>query len=126
MNCTVLFCVKVAARILHNKKPGAFCLPVSLLLGCHQHITIRAFDVHCLGSSYAVFATGANILDAVAVGVASRWLAGGVACPCSAWYVIRFNTVHPDVLPPLLQNKLTKRVGRFRDAPADTRLIADF
>ena len=40
--------------------------------------------------------------------------------------VIRFNTVHPDVLPPLLQNKLTKRVGRFRDAPADTRVIADF
>ena len=109
-----------------HEKPGAFLLPVSLLLGFHQHITICTFDVHNLGSSYAVPTAGANILDTVAVGDTSCGLACGVARACTTWHIIYFNTVHPDVLPALLQNKLVKRVCRFRDAPTYTRVVADF
>lgn len=59
-----------------HKKPGAFRSRFSLLLCNHQYITIRAFDIDHLCSPHTVFATGAHIFYAVAVGTCSCRAAG--------------------------------------------------
>lgn len=69
---------------------------------------------------------GANILDAVAVGVTSCRLARGVPCALATRGVEIFNAVHADVLPVLFQNELTQRVGRLGDAPSNARVVTDF
>ena len=69
---------------------------------------------------------GANILDAVAVGVVPCRLVGVVTCTFAAWDVSAFDAVHIDIFPPLFQNELTQRVGRLGDAPSNARVVTDF
>ena len=104
-------------KIFETKKPGAFRLR-SLLLRNHQHVAVCTLDIDGFGGAYAVVTAGANILDAVAVGVTSCRLARGVPCALATRGVEIFNAVHADVLPVLFQNELTQRVGRLGDAPS--------
>ena len=114
----------LAARIL-QQKAGSFHSRFSLLCG-HHHVAVGTFYAHNLCPSHAVVTAGANILDAVAVGVTSCRLARGVPCALATRGVEIFNAVHADVLPVLFQNELTQRVGRLGDAPSNARVVTDF
>lgn len=80
-----------------------------------------------LSRTHTVAAAGANIFDAVAVGIAGPCrLACGVSCASASRCVAVLHAVHLNVLPTLLQNELAQRVGRLRDAPPDARVVAYF
>lgn len=108
-------------------KAGSICFRLALLLYNHLFTTIHAKDVHRFCRSYAVPATGADILAVMAIGCG-----GGscfAACCVPAASTPRgeapFNAVHLDIGPALVQDELTKGIGWLGDAPPDSRVITD-
>lgn len=116
--------------------PSSFCLETkkrgpfgsrSLLLRNHHHVAVGAFYVDDLGCPYTVAAAGANIFNAVAVGVAGPcWLACRVPCTFAARCIAALYAVHANVVPALRQNELTKGFRWLCYAPTDARVITDF
>lgn len=115
----------LAARIL-NQKTGGFFASRYFSFCNHHHVAVSTFYADDFGCPYTVATAGANILDAVAVGVVPCRLVGVVTCTFAAWDVSAFDAVHIDIFPPLFQNEFAQCVSRFGDAPSDTRVIADF
>ena len=115
----------LAARILKQKTGGFFGSRYFSFCN-HHHVAVSTFYADDFGCPYTVATAGANILDAVAVGVVPCRLVGVVTRTFAAWDVSAFDAVHIDIFPPLFQNELAQCVSRLGDAPSDTRVIADF
>lgn len=101
--------------------------PLSLLLD-HLPTTIHAQNIHRFGGPDAVTATGADIFAVVAVsadGCCARLAARCVPATGTPRGEAPFNAVHLDIGPALVQDELTKSIGRLGDAPPNSRVITD-
>lgn len=102
--CTVLFLSndRLRTKFLKRKNRELFGSR-SLLLRNHQHVAVSALYVDDLRCPYTVAAAGADIFDAVAIGVAGPCrLACSVSCASASRRVAVLHSVHLDILPALL------------------------